>query len=133
MIYSTTMGTTAPHSILIISADRQTRALLAAQIGEDTGCDVIDAPGVNEALGLVKIAGVQPALLVVEAGPEMAAKDMERLLEGMPGLPLVLCVSALRHSEFDPLRERCAAYLTRPVSIGQVAQAAVQALPGRHD
>ena len=121
------------RSILVVSADWQTRALLAAQLGETSAYPVVSAPGVNEALGLVKIAGVQPALLVVDAGPEMAVKDVERLLEGAPGVPLVLCVSALRRSEFDPLRERCAAYLTRPVSVGAIAQAAAQVLPGCRD
>lgn len=119
------------NPILVISADRQIRALLAAQIGEETGCDVISAPGANEALGLVKIVGVSPALLVADAGPEMTARDVERLMEGAPGVPLVLCVSALRRSEFDPLRERCAAYLTRPVSVGAIAQAAARVLQSR--
>lgn len=119
--------------ILVASADWQTRALLAAQIGEMAGQEVISTSGVNEALGLVEIAGVQPALLVVDAGPEMKAQDVERLMEKVPGVPLVLCVSALRRSEFDPLRERCAAYLTRPVSIGAITQAAVRALQGSHD
>jgi len=116
------------RSILVVSADWRIRALLAAQLGETSAYPVVSAPGVNEALGLVKIAGVQPALLVVDTGPEMAVKDVERLLEGAPGVPLVLCVSALRRSEFDPLRERCAAYLTRPVSVGAIAQAAAQVL-----
>jgi CheY-like chemotaxis protein len=122
------MEATTLHPILVVSADWQTRALLAAQLSEMSKRTVVSAPGVNEALGLVKIAGVQPALLVVDAGPEMAAKDVERLLEGVPGVPLVLCVSALRRSELDPLRERCAAYLTRPVSVGEIVQAAVEVL-----
>lgn len=121
----------ASNPILVISANWQTRALLAAQIGEETGCDVVSAPGVNEALGLVKIAGVSPALLVADAGPEMAVKEVERLQEGVPGVPLVLCVSALRRSEFESLCERCAACLTRPVSVGAIAQAAAQVLSRR--
>jgi hypothetical protein len=118
----------ASNPILVISIDWQTRALLAAQLGETCDREVISAPGVNEALGLAKVAGVQPALLIVDAGPEMAAKDVDRLLEGVPGVPLVLCVSALRRPEFDLLHERCAAYLIRPVSVGEIAQAAVEVL-----
>ena len=127
------MGTTAPHSIVIVSADWQTRALLAAQLGEMSEHTVTSAPGVNEALGLVKVVGVQPALLIVDAGPEMAARDVEQLMEGVPGAPLVLCASTLRRLEFEPLRERCAAYLTRPVSIGEIAQAAARVLQSRRD
>jgi DNA-binding NtrC family response regulator len=117
---------------MIVSADWQTRALLAAQLGEASEHTVVSAPGVNEALGLIKVVGMQPVLLIVDAGPTMATKDVERLLEGVPGVPLVLCVSALRHPEFDSLRERSAAYLTRPVSIGEIAQAAARVLQSRH-
>ena len=34
--------------------------MLAAQLGEMTDHDVVSAPGVNEALGLIKVAGVDP-------------------------------------------------------------------------
>lgn len=125
------MGTTTPHSILIISADWQTRALLAAQLGETGAHTAVSTPGVNEALGMIAIAGVQPALLVVDAGPDMPAKDVERLMEKATGVPLVLIASALRRPEFDPLREHCAAYLTRPVSIGAITEAVAQALSRR--
>ena len=116
------------HPILVISADWQIRALLAAQISETTGEDALSAPGVNEALGLVESVGVRPVLLVVDAGAEIPRADVERLLTALPGTPLVLVVSALRRPEFDPLRKRCVAWLVRPVSVIQIAQAAAQAL-----
>jgi DNA-binding NarL/FixJ family response regulator len=117
--------------ILAISANWQTRALLAAQVGEITGHDVVSAPGANEALALVKIAGIHPALLVVDAGQQMTREDVERLAAALPDTPLVLSVSALRRTAFDPLREHCAAYLVRPVSIGRIAQAVAQVIAPR--
>jgi hypothetical protein len=114
--------------ILALSADWQTRALLAAQIGETTGREVISAPAVNEALALLRIAGIEPALVIVDAGQQVAREEVERLIDALPDAPLVLSASALRRTEFDPLRSRCAAYLVRPVSIGRIAQAAAQIL-----
>nr|HID14661.1 hypothetical protein [Anaerolineae bacterium] len=122
------MTTIPARPILVVSANWRTRALLAAQLGETSGRDVVSAPGANEALGLVKIAGVHPVLLVVDAGPQMPREDVERLMAALPDTPLVLSVSALRRAAFDPLRERCAAYLIRPVSIGRIARAVAQVL-----
>lgn len=102
---------------------------MAAQVGEATGRDVVSAPGTNEALALARLAGIRPALLIVDAGQHIAPEDVERLMRAFPDTPLVLCVSALRRAAFDPLQSRCAAYLVRPVSIGKIAQAAAQTLP----
>ncbi len=129
MLYSIPKMDSLPvHPILVISANWRTRALLAAQLGETCGRSVVSAPGVNEALELVKIAGVQPALLVVDAGQQATREDVERLMAALPDVSLVLSVSALRRAAFDPLRGHCAAYLVRPVSIGRIAQAAAQAM-----
>jgi len=103
------MTTVSAGPILAISANWQTRAFLTAQLGETCGCDVVSAPGVDEALTLIKIVGIQPAV-------------------ELPDTPLVLIASALRRSAFDPLRKRCAAYLVRPVSIGRIAHTVAQLL-----
>ncbi len=118
------------RAILIVSPRWQTRAMLAAQLGEMTEHDVVSAPGVNQALGLIKVAGVDPVLLVVDAGQEIAREDVDRLLEVWLSGPVILVVSALLRPAFAPLRDRCAAFLTRPVSIGQIAEAAVHQLDG---
>jgi DNA-binding NtrC family response regulator len=114
--------------ILAVSAEWQTRALLSAQLSEACGRDVVSTPGVDEALALVKTTGVQPVLLVVDAGQQMSPEDVARLMVGLPDTPLVLVASALRRAAFDPLRERCAAYLVRPLSIGAITQAAARIL-----
>lgn len=119
------MKPTVPSQpILVISPDWQTRALLAAQLGELSDRDVISTQGANEALALVKAGGVDPALLVVDAGQEMSRSDVKRLMEAHLGAPLVLTVSALRQKSFDALKDRCAAYLVRPISIGRIAKEA---------
>ena len=117
--------------ILALSADWQTRALLAAQIGETTGREVVPAPAVNKALALIRMAGIDPALVIVDAGQQVTREEVERLRDAVPDAPLVLSVSALRRTEFDVLQSRCAAYMVRPVSVGQIAQAVAHILQSR--
>jgi len=114
--------------ILLISARWQTRALLAAELGERVARDVVSAAGVNEALGLIKLAGVEPVVMVVDAGRRVEPEDVWRLLEAKREVPLVLVVSRLRREAFDGLREACAVYLVRPVRIGAIAERVVSVL-----
>ena len=125
------MDEISARPILLISARRQTRALLAAELGERVARDVIPAGDANAALGLIKLAAVDPAVMVVDAARGTRPEDVERLLAAKRKVPLVLIVSGLRRGAFDGLRERSAAYLVRPVSIGSVAGAIVETLEGQ--
>ena len=109
--------------VLVVSARWQTWALLAGELGERVARDVVSVASVKEALALVKLAGVDPGVVVVDAAQRMGAEDVERLLAAKREVPLVLVVSRLRRDAFDGLRERCAAYLLRPVRIGEIARA----------
>jgi len=124
------MDDVAAHPILVVSTRWQTRALLAAELGERVARDVVSAPDVNAALSLIKLIGVDPAVMVVDAGQSIGPADVQRLPEAKSGVPLVLVASALRGEAFDDLRERCAAYLVRPVSIGRIARVVVALLEG---
>jgi hypothetical protein len=117
--------------ILVVSASWQTRALLVAQIAEMTDRDVLSAPGVNEALGLIKLGGIDPALLVVDTGEQISCESLEQLLEARIGARFVVIGSRLHRHTFDSLRDRCDAYLLRPVTIGTIARVVVQILEGR--
>lgn len=108
--------------ILVVSAKWQTRALLAAQIGETSERDVVSAVGVTEALGLIKLGGVDPALMLVDAGQRIAVEDVKRLMEAKRGTRVVLVVSRLRWDAFEALRDATAATRVRPVSIGRIAR-----------
>jgi DNA-binding NtrC family response regulator len=112
----------------VVSTRWQTRALLAAQIGETSERDVVSAAGVNEALGLIKLGGVDPVLMVVDAGQQLSVEDVERLMEAKRGMPVLLVVSRLRRDPFEALRDSTAATLVRPVSIGRVARTVRQVL-----
>lgn len=108
--------------ILVISAKWQTRALLAAQIGEMVERDVVSVASVTEALGLIKLGGVDPALMVVDTGQQLSAEDVERVMEAKREAPVVLVVSRLRREAFETLRGRATAIMVRPVSIGRIAR-----------
>jgi hypothetical protein len=116
------------HPILVVASRWQTRTLLAAQIGEATERDVISAPSVNEALGLIKLGRIDPALVVVDTGQRIDREDVERLMEAKTDVPLVAIASRFRREAFDTLRDRCANLLLRPVSIGKVARVVAQLL-----
>jgi DNA-binding NtrC family response regulator len=114
--------------ILVVSAKWETRTLLVAQIGEMVERNVISAPAVNEALGLIKLDGIDPALIVVDTGQQISVEDVKRLMEAKRGTPVVLVVSRLRREAFQELRGSAAAILARPVSIGRIAQTVNQVL-----
>jgi hypothetical protein len=97
-------------------------------MAESTQRDVVPASSVNEALGVIKLGGIEPVLLVVDAGEQIGREGLARLLEAKPDVPLVAIVSRLRRDTFDGLRDRCAAYVLRPVSIGKVARVVAQIL-----
>lgn len=125
------MNELTDEAVLVVSNKWQTRALLAAELGERAGRDVIPSADVDEALGLIKLAGLDPAVLVVDAGQTMGAEDVERLLEAKRDVPMVLIASGLRRDAMDHLRERCAVTLVRPVRIGTIAESVVDVLEAR--
>ncbi len=114
--------------ILIVSPRWQTRSLLVAQIGELSERDVISAPDVDQALRLIKLAGVDPAVVLVDTGHQVSPRDVGRLLEARRRTPLVLVLSGLRREGFQGLCDRAAATLVRPVSIGRVARTVIEIL-----
>jgi DNA-binding NtrC family response regulator len=117
--------------ILVVSPSWQTRALLAAQIGEATDLEVVSAASVNEALGLIKLRGIDPVLMVADVGQQIGREGGQRLMEAKADVPLVAIASRFRRDALDSLRDRCAACLMRPVSVGRVAEVVAQLLEDR--
>ncbi len=116
------------HAVLILSPRWQTRVMLAAQLGEMTKHDVVSAPGVDTALKMIKVVGIDPVLLIVDVGQELTRQEIDRLLEVELRAPVILIVGAFLRSTFAPLHDRCAAFMTRPVSIGEIARNALRQL-----
>ena len=122
------MDTLPRNPILMISPDWQTRALLAAQLGETTGYSVVPATGVDAALALLRLAPLDPVLMIVDTGADRAPRKAAALIEALPDTPVILVVSALRRAAVASLVERCAVCLTRPVSIGRIVDSAAAVL-----
>ena len=106
----------------MVSESWRTQALLAAQLSEDLGQDVISASDVHEVLGCIKLGGIDPAVLLVDAGQGISASDVRRLAEAKRDTPLVLLVSRLRCHAFESLRGISADYLVRPIPVGEISR-----------
>ena len=109
--------------VVVASASWRARVLLAAQIGESLERAVISASDVSGALKLVVLLGVDPLAMLIHIVRRVSPDDLARLLEAQTGTPLVLVVGRLQHPAFDEVSPHCAAYLLRPVRIGEIADA----------
>lgn len=107
---------------MVVSPRWQTRALFAAEIGERLGSEVVSAADVDGALGWIKLGGVDPTAVVVDAESGIGLGDVERLLEAIRGVPVVLVVGAMRKGAFEGLRGQVAVWMVRPVRVGKVVE-----------
>jgi hypothetical protein len=122
------MGALPQRPILVISPDWQTRALLGAQLSETTDHGVVPTIGVDAALALLEVAPLDPALVIVDAGRQANPENIDALMAALPETPVILVVSALHRAYFTSWVERSAVFLTRPVSIGSIADSAAAVL-----
>lgn len=107
--------------LLLIAADRRTRALLLAEL-EEAGYDVVALPGVRWALVALAGGRLTPALVVLDVTGDAEARSdqVHRLLEMLGDTPLVLLVGAYEVVTFAPLRDRVAAWLSRPLRLAHI-------------
>ncbi|HIC88651.1 MAG TPA: hypothetical protein EYP04_04530 [Anaerolineae bacterium] len=118
------------HGILLIAADWHVRALILAEL-QEAGYDVSAVPGLKCGLRAVLLGKTEPSLVVlVVDGDEFASPDqVKALLDVLPGIPIVLVTGAYDQAAYKPLRDRVAAFLVRPITVGDVV-VAVQNLLG---
>jgi DNA-binding NtrC family response regulator len=125
------MGESSEHrDVLLIAADLNERRLLFGELLE-AGYDVVPVPGFAPALGTLLQHAVAPRLILVDVqGDEHATpKSVEHLTELSPGIPFILIVGSIDKTLWDPLEQRVAALLYRPITIGQVVETVKQKLP----
>jgi len=117
------------RDVLLIAADLNERRLLYGELLE-AGYDVLPVPGLALALGtlLQKSVGPRLILLDVREDAEAAPNTVQQLLSLVPGVPLILVVGSVNRSEWEPLRTRVAALLTRPITIGKIIETIKQTL-----
>ncbi len=123
--------------LLLVAADWRSRALLLAEL-QEAGFPVRAAPGIQWAITwLLRGQVTAPALLVVDVHQDPLAlpNQVTALQQLSGGAPLVLIVGVYQRRAFESLRASCAAFLVRPVTIGQVVAVVRRlwpALPSSH-
>ncbi len=109
------------RDLLLIAADWQSRALTLAEL-QEAGYEVMAVPGVEYALRALRRGLVAPPLIVLDVhdDPVATPERATRLMELAPGVPLVLIVGVYDRATWQPLKSQVAAWLERPVTIGQI-------------
>lgn len=111
--------------ILLISADRRSRALLLAEL-QEAGYDVVALPSLEVALAALAGGRLSPALVVldVQGDPDANPRRIGQLLNFLEeDVPSVLIVGAYDAQALSSLRERVALWLSRPLRVGDVLTA----------
>jgi len=111
--------------LLLIAADGHTRALLLAEL-QETGYNVVALPSLEVALAALATGRVRPALVVLDTqgDPRAGPRGVGQLLNFLEeDVPLVLVVGAYDAHALAPLRARVAAWLPRPLRVGDVVSA----------
>lgn len=115
--------------MLLVATDWQSRALTLAEL-QEAGYEVTALPGLRYALAALAHHRLAPALILldVHADDEATPERVEELLALAPGVPLVLVVGAFGQEAWEPLRDRLAGLLHRPVTVGALVEAVTSAL-----
>lgn len=118
------------RDLLLIAADWQSRALTLAEL-EEAGYEVMAVPGLRYGLRALRRGLVAPPLIVLDVHDDETATP-ERARQALalaPGAPLVLIVGAYDRAAWEELRPQAAAWLTRPVTVGEIVAAVRRLLP----
>jgi CheY-like chemotaxis protein len=114
-----------PEELLLIVADGRTRALLLAEL-QEAGYNVVALPSLEVALTALATGRVRPTLVVLDTqgDPRANPRSVRQLLNFLEeDIPLVLVVGAYDAPGLAPLRARAAAWLSRPLRIGDIVAA----------
>jgi len=115
--------------VLLIAADRQSRTLVLAEL-QEAGYSVIATPALRYAFRALLGRRVHPEVIVLDvSGDEEATPGyVEQLPELAPGSPMILLAGALDLAAWQPLRDRVAGFLRRPLRVGDVVEAVRRSL-----
>jgi DNA-binding NtrC family response regulator len=120
--------------ILLVAADRQSRALLLAEL-EEADYDVITLPGLPHAVRALLAGRVRPRLILLDVREDEDATPTStaQLRDLAPGIPMLILVGAYDLVAWQPLQERVEGFLRRPVTVGDVVEAVGGHLGGAPD
>lgn len=109
-------------AVLLVAADGHARALLLAEL-QEAGYEVVALPSLEVALAALAAGRVAPRLVVLDTrgDPRADRRGVGQLLSFLDeGVPLVLVVGAYDARALAPLRPHVAAWLSRPLRVGEI-------------
>ena len=109
--------------VLLVAADWQSRTLLLAEL-QEAGYSVIAAPALRHAYRALIGRKVHPRLILLDVTGDQDATPpyVEQLRELAPGSPLIVLVGAYDLAAWQPLEDRVAGFLRRPLKVGDVVE-----------
>jgi DNA-binding NtrC family response regulator len=118
------------RDLLLIVADLRTRSLILAEL-QEAGYEVMAVPGLRYGLKAVLQGLVDPPAVVLDVHDDAFStpERVRELMSLLPGVPLILIVGVYDVGAYEPLREGAAAFLVRPVTVGEITAAVRRVLP----
>jgi DNA-binding NtrC family response regulator len=110
--------------VLLVAADWQSRALLLAEL-QEAGYSVTAAPALRHAYRALLGRRVRPKVILLDVIGDADATPayVEQLGDLAPGASLLLLVGAYDLAVWQPLQDRVAGFLRRPLKVGDVVEA----------
>ncbi|NOX62092.1 MAG: hypothetical protein GXP42_09140 [Chloroflexi bacterium] len=117
------------RDILLIAADRWSRALILAEL-QEAGHDVMAAPGLHYAVSVIMKGLIEPSLVLLDVHDDDYAtpERVSRFMEFVPGAAFVLIVPVFQRASWKSLEEKGARVLSRPIRVGDVVELAARTL-----
>lgn len=115
--------------LLLLVADWQTRTLVLAEL-QTRGYDVMALSGFTYGIKALVQRRVEPLLIALDIkdDPDLTPERVHDVQRLAPEVPLVLIVTAFDRPAYESLRDRVAAFLVRPVTVGEIVDAIVVCL-----
>jgi DNA-binding NtrC family response regulator len=118
------------RDVLLSAVDLYERRLIFGELLE-AGYDILPLPGFAPALGALLQRTVAPRLVLLDVqGDEHATpQSVEHLASLVPGVPVVVIAGSIDRALWEPLADRVAALLYRPITIGRITERVKQIVP----
>ena len=120
------------RDILLIAADWQSRALILAEL-QEAGHEVMAVPGLHYAVSAIMKGLIDPRLTLLDVRDDDYAtpERVQRLMEMTPNAAYILIVPVYHRAIWEPLAQRGARVLSRPIRVGDVVRIVEQTLAER--